>query len=204
MPVKTGKADRNALRRQIRLQRSAMTGIEQDACARHLARHASKDPLVFNSQHIAAYLAADGEMDPWPLLERLWALGKTLYLPILVPFSNQRLWFSAYTPGDRLVVNHFGILEPERSHYRRIRPVALDLVLTPLVAFDLMGHRLGMGGGYYDRSFGFLNTRRHWRKPRLLGLAYEFQRLNRLATESWDVPLAAVATEKTVYHCQAL
>jgi 5-formyltetrahydrofolate cyclo-ligase len=204
MPVNPGKADRSALRQQIRRQRRAMTGAEQDVCARRLAQHAGKDPLVFNSQHIAAYLAADGEMDPWPLMEHLWSLGKTLYLPILVTFSDQRLWFSAYNPGDRLIVNRFGILEPERSHYRRISPVALDLVLTPLVAFDPMGHRLGMGGGYYDRSFAFLNKRRHWRKPRLLGLAYEFQRQDRLAAATWDVPLDAVATEKSVYHCQAL
>jgi 5-formyltetrahydrofolate cyclo-ligase len=202
MSVSTAKADRGELRRQIRLQRRAMTGAEQESCAQRLARHAGKDPLVFNSQHIAAYLAADGEMDPWPLMERLWSLGKTLYLPILVPFSEQRLWFSAYTPGERLIANRFGILEPERSHYRRISPVALDLVLTPLVAFDPAGHRLGMGGGYYDRSFAFLKTRRHWRKPRLLGLAYEFQRLHRIDAAAWDVPLDAVATEDTVYHCQ--
>jgi 5-formyltetrahydrofolate cyclo-ligase len=142
-------------------------------------------------------------MDPWPLMERLWSLGKTLYLPILVPFSDRRLWFSAYKRGDPLIVNRFGILEPERHHYRRIRPAALDLVLTPLVAFDPMGHRLGMGGGYYDRSFAFLNTRRHWRKPRLLGLAYEFQRHPLLEAEAWDVPLDAVATEACVYHCPA-
>jgi len=203
MPVKTGKAERNALRQQIRLQRRAMTATEQAACAHRLARHAGKDPLVFNSRHIAAYLAADGEMDPWPLMERLWSLGKTLYLPILIPFSDQRLWFSAYKPGDPLIVNRFGILEPERHHYRRIRPAALDLVLTPLVAFDPMGHRLGMGGGYYDRSFAFLNTRRHWRKPRLLGLAYEFQRHSLLEAEAWDVPLDAVATEACVYHSPA-
>ena len=204
MPVNPGTEDRSALRQQIRRQRRAMTGSEQDNCARRLAQHAAKDPLVFNSQHIAAYLAADGELDPWPLMERLWSLGKTIYLPILVTFSDQRLWFSAYSPGDRLSVNRFGILEPERSHYRRISPVALDLVLTPLVAFDLLGNRLGMGGGYYDRSFAFLNKRRYWHKPRLLGLAYEFQRQACLASEAWDIPLDAVATEKSVYHCQTL
>jgi 5-formyltetrahydrofolate cyclo-ligase len=140
-------------------------------------------------------------MDPRPLMDHLWSMGKTLYLPVLVNFSDRRLWFSAYTPGDTLVCNRYGIPEPLRVHAGRIRTAALDLVLMPLVAFDGMGHRLGMGGGYYDHSFAFLNRRLHWRKPRLMGLAYEFQRLSLIEPEHWDVPLDAVATEQQVYHC---
>jgi 5-formyltetrahydrofolate cyclo-ligase len=154
------------------------------------------------SRHIAAYLPADGEIDTNPLIASLCSLGKILYLPILVTFSDRKLWFSAYAPGDRLVFNRFGILEPQRAHYRRIKPVSLDLVLTPLVAFDDRGHRLGMGGGYYDHSFAFLNTRRSWKKPHLMGLAYEFQRLPHIDAQPWDVPLDAVATDKRVYHCR--
>ena len=156
--------------------------------------------MVVNSQHIAVYLPSDGEIDPRPLMQYLWSTGKTLYLPVLVSFSAQRLWFSPYSPGDRLVLNRHGIPEPERVHRRRIKPVSLDLVLTPLVGFDDTGHRLGMGGGYYDRAFGFLNKRTHWKKPRLMGLAFELQRCRTLASAPWDVDLDAVATEKTVYH----
>jgi 5-formyltetrahydrofolate cyclo-ligase len=140
-------------------------------------------------------------MDPRPLMDYLCSMGKTLYLPVLVNFSERKLWFSAYTPGDPLVRNRFGIPEPKRVHDRRIRTVALDLVLLPLVAFDTMGHRLGMGGGYYDHSFEFINLRVHWRKPRLVGLAYEFQRVPLIEPEPWDIPLDAIATEQGVYHC---
>ena len=140
-------------------------------------------------------------MDPRPLMDYLLSMGKTLFLPVLVNFSQRKLWFSSYTPGEPLVCNRFGIPEPERVNTRRICTAALDLVLLPLVAFDARGHRLGMGGGYYDHSFAFINRRRHWRKPRLMGLAYEFQRLSLIEPEPWDVPLDAVATDQRVYHC---
>ena len=152
------------------------------------------------SRHIAIYLPADGEIDTNPLIASLCSLGKALYLPILITFSERKLWFSSYKPGDRLVINRFGILEPERTHFRRIKPVSLDLVLAPLVAFDDRGHRLGMGGGYYDHSFAFLHTRRCWKKPRLMGLAYEFQRLPHIDAQPWDVPLDAVGTDRRIYH----
>jgi 5-formyltetrahydrofolate cyclo-ligase len=201
MPTRPATADRNTLRTQLRLKRKQLPHNEQLAFAKQLTQHLGKERLLLNSRHIAVYLPADGEIDTWPLIEFLWSLGKITYLPVLVPFSQQRLWFSVYARDDSLVYNRFGILEPERVHYGRIRTAALDLVLTPLVAFDTSGHRLGMGGGYYDRSFLFLKQRRYLCKPRLLGLAYEFQCTPRITPEPWDVPLVAVATEERVYHC---
>ena len=194
------KENRQSLRQSIRRQRRQLSETLRSSSALQLAANAGRDRLVLNSQHIAVYLPSDGEIDPQPLMQYLWSLGKSLYLPVLVSFSAQRLWFSPYSPGDRLVLNRYGIPEPERVHHRRIKPVSLDLVLTPLVGFDDRGHRLGMGGGYYDRAFGFLNKRTSWIKPRLMGLAYELQRCRALAAAPWDVDLDAVATEQRVYH----
>lgn len=190
--------DHRALRQAIRARRRSIPPSEARHCAWQLAQVVRHDRLVRNSRRIAAYIAADGELDPQPLIESLWSLGKTVYLPVLVPFTRNRLWFARYAPGARLVNNRFGIAEPARSEL--IRPAALDLVLTPLVAFDLAGHRVGMGGGFYDRSFAFLLARRHWRKPRLLGIAYAFQQQPELAPASWDVPLDAIATEAGVHN----
>jgi len=155
---------------------------------------------VLQSQRVAAYLATDGEIDPYPLMQSLWESGKTIYLPVLAPFSNRKLWFAEFKPTDVLAFNRFGIPEPVRR--RLIKPCALDLVLTPLVAFDSNGHRVGMGGGYYDRSFAFLRRRRYWRKPRLLGLAYELQKQTSIKANDWDIPLNAVATEARIYQTQ--
>ena len=160
-----------------------------------LNRHLFAQPLFRNSRRIAVYLPSDGEVETAAIIERAWAMGKEVYLPVLVPFLHNRLWFAHYLPDTRLVHNRFGIAEPRAAHRRRIPTHALDLVLAPLVGFDTSGNRLGMGGGFYDRSFSFLTRRRHWRKPQLVGLAYEFQRVPQLPAQTWDVPLSAVATD---------
>ena len=194
--------NRERLRTEMRIRRRRLAQPERDACAARLARVTAREPVIRSSRRIALYLPVNGEMDPQPLMDTLWSMGKTIYLPVLANFPARSMWFYAYTPGDPLVCNRFGIPEPERVHDRRIRAAALDLVLLPLVAFDALGHRLGMGGGYYDRCFAFLNRRFHWRKPRLMGLAYEFQRLTLIEPEPWDVSLDAIATEQGVYHCR--
>ena len=189
--------DHRTLRNAIRRQRRALPAEQAAACARLLAARASHHPLLHNRQHIAAYIANDGEIDPQPLVQSLWSQGKTLYLPVLMPFVHGKLWFARYHPGDALIPNRFGIPEPRRLHL--IAPRNLDLILTPLVAFDDAGHRIGMGGGYYDRSFAFLRTRRYWRKPVLLGLAYELQHQHSIATGSHDIPLDGIVTEQACY-----
>ena len=186
------------LRQTIRQQRRALTHREAATCAEQLAQQTCKHPLVLHSHRIAAYLAADGEIDPAPLLQALWAANKKIYLPVLVPFSPKKLWFARFNPDDILAFNRFGIPEPVRRQL--IKPSALDLVLTPLVAFDTAGHRIGMGGGFYDRTFAFLQRRHYWHKPNLLGLAYEFQKQTAIKPNDWDVPLDAIATETRIYE----
>ncbi len=161
-----------------------------------LCRQLFSQPLLRNSRRIAIYLPADNEIDTSAIIERAWALNKQIYLPVLAPCGPNRLWFARYESATPLVQNRFGIAEPGSVHRRRIFSHTLDLVLTPLVGFDAQGNRLGMGGGFYDRSFSFLLRRRHWRKPRLVGLAYDFQQLPQLPAQQWDVPLSAVVTDK--------
>ena len=147
-----------------------------------------------DASHIAVYIAMDGEIDPEQLVAHARAAGKTLYLPVLENGNDGRLEFAPWQPHTPLFPNRFKIPEP-RVRAEMLCPAGdLDLVLAPLVAFDSDGHRLGMGGGYYDRSFAFLKT--GVRKPLLIGLAYEFQRVSSLPAEAWDVPLAGVATER--------
>lgn len=134
-------------------------------------------------------------MDLSPLISRLWSMGKRTYLPGL---HGQELWFLPYTRYTPLCRNRFGIPEPDAPPRSRCLRQALDLVLMPLVAFDESGNRLGMGGGYYDRTFAYLLNRRRWRRPMLLGVAYEFQCVESLPTRHWDVPLDGVVTDKRV------
>ncbi len=160
-----------------------------------MTRLAISSPAFRNSGRIGVYLPNDGEMDPRPLLRRAWSMGKRCYLPVLDPLGSNRLWFVPYRAGDALRINRYGIPEPTHPARARVRAGALDLILAPLVAFDRHGHRLGMGGGYYDRSLAFLRHRRHWRRPRLYGLAFEFQRVKRLRAAAWDVALDGCFSE---------
>lgn len=191
------------LRQKMRAQRARLSPAQQAHAALQVAHRIAHSTLFQRSQHIACYLPQRGELDPTPLMQRVWAMRKTCYLPILSPLPGGRLWFVPYRQGDPLTPNRFGILEPCLSTAHCAPPWALDLVLTPLVAFDAQGNRLGMGGGFYDKTFSFLRQNlyrhQHWCKPRLVGLAYDFQCVATLQHSSWDVPLQAIATELRLY-----
>lgn len=196
MPPDQGK---RALRARMRAARNALSSQERILSAERCARLLCNQPQFRNAQRIAVYLSADGELDTQVLIGRAWKMGKQIYLPVLLPQGENRLWFARYEPDTPLRPNRFDILEPTRPARTRIAPLALDLVVTPLVAFDTHGHRLGMGGGFYDRSFAYLLRHRSWLRPRLIGLAYDFQKQSTLPSETWDVPLHAVATDRQLY-----
>jgi len=184
---------RAALRRQLRQRRRALGAAAQQQGALAVARQLTRDSLFRRSRVIAFYLPNDGELSLLPLLERSWRMHKRCYLPVIMP--DQHLRFAPFEPGDALAANVFGIPEPMRPRFQLIDAKQLDLVLMPLVGFDGAGNRLGMGGGFYDRTLGFLRHRRHWRKPRLLGIAHEFQHVPALPAQPWDVPLDGIVTE---------
>lgn len=194
---------RPQLRRMLRNARRALTPSEQREAAQGVYRQLAQHPLFRRAKHISLYLPTDGEIDPRLLLRAAQRRGKATYLPVLSAWPRTKMVFQRVRPGEKLLPNRFRILEP-RTNVRRQRKVwALDLVLLPLVGFDDVGGRLGMGGGFYDRSLAFLARRQHWRKPTLLGLAHECQKVERLVQASWDVPLAGTVTDKKWYIAQA-
>ena len=77
---------------------------------------------------------------------------------------------------------------------------SLDLILVPLVAFDANGQRVGMGGGFYDRTLGKARINSTWKRPYLIGIAHELQRVPAIAVQPWDVQMDAVVTEAGVYR----
>ncbi len=188
---------RRALRAQMRARRRAVDKPGRVRMAQALARHLGACLRVRRARRIACYLCNDGEMDLGPTMDLLRAGGATVLLPAL---HAGGLWFLPYDRQTPLAPNRFGIPEPEVAAHTRCRARDLDLVLMPLVAFDARGNRLGMGGGFYDRTFAYLQNRKAWIKPLLMGVAYEFQRLESLTPRAWDVPLQGVATEKRMHR----
>lgn len=187
------------LRHRLQSARSALGPSEQRRHARALARLLGRQAIFLRARRVGLYRSTHGEIDPLPLMRLPQARRKLRFLPALRPYPRGRLWFLSHRPGDPLIDNRFGIPEP-RLRNRRVRlPWALDLLLIPLVGFDARCNRLGMGGGYYDRTLAYLRRRRRWHRPRLVGIAHECQRVAALTPNPWDIPLDLVATETQLY-----
>jgi 5-formyltetrahydrofolate cyclo-ligase len=183
---------RDALRRELRERRRRLPPASRIAAAEALAARLAALPFAPASGHVAGYWAMDGEiaLHVWQL-----RLSPTVRycLPVLV--DDGLLRFAPWRPGEDLVANRYGIPEPAAAE--SLPAEAMDLIVTPLVGFDGSGHRLGMGGGWYDRTLAFRRDRAA--PPWLVGAGFSVQRCDALPTEAWDVPLDAVCTETDTF-----
>lgn len=182
--------DRGALRREMRERRRALPAPARIAAADALATQLLALPFAASARTVAGYWAMDGEiaLHAWQLrLPR--EVGYCL--PVLHPDDTLR--FAPWKPGAPLTTNRYGIPEPDVPPARLLRPEQLDLVVAPLVAFDRQGHRLGMGGGWYDRSFAARLDAPA--PPYLVGAGFSAQRVDAIVPARWDVRLDAVCTE---------
>jgi 5-formyltetrahydrofolate cyclo-ligase len=189
--------DKYTLRRQLKAARNAFTPTARRLAARASLRLALRHRLLLRAKRIAFYLPQGGEFDAHPLLNQALWMQRECYLPV-IPRRGRVMRFARVGRNTRMTTNRYGIAEPIDPHPLRARQ--LDLLLMPLVGFDHAGYRLGMGGGYYDATLAYMQHRRHWRKPRLVGLAYECQRVEILPHDPWDMPLDAVLTERQLYR----
>ncbi len=185
------------IRSRKRELRNQLTPLEQSKHAAALCNQVCRQAAFLRGNRIACYLANDGEIDPKHIVETAWKLRKQVFLPVLSPFQS-KLYFAPYSASMDMQPNRFGIHEPACRPREWVCAWQLDLMLVPLVAFDDNGNRLGMGGGFYDRSLAYRRSRLHSPKPKLIGLAHELQREHELATNSWDIPLDMIATERRV------
>lgn len=183
---------RQQLRSHIRSLRRSLSAEQQHQASLDLVEQLLPRPEVQQAQHIALYLSNDGELDTTPLIHALWQQGKSLYLPLLHPVMPGYLVFQLYSRATLLKPNQFGIGEPELNCSLLCPVSQLDLIFTPLVAFDSEGQRLGMGGGFYDRTLSQLHVEAT--KPRLIGLAHDCQQVESVPVEAWDIPLPAICT----------
>jgi 5-formyltetrahydrofolate cyclo-ligase len=181
--------DRQDIRKIIRLKRSQLSHHARLQASLEITHYISNTLWFRRSKRIAFYQAVRGELDPAHLMHCAWKMHKTCYLPICHPLHQSRLLFAPYFPDDLLQPNRYGILEPSIKKNTLCKPFALDLVFMPLLAFDANGNRLGSGKGYYDRTFGYLRRFKHSFKPLLVGLAYNFQEVEHLLAQPWDIPL---------------
>ena len=164
-----------------------------------VCEHLASSWQIMRAARIACYFPAGNEVDLFPFIEFAWRANKEVYLPVLGLRHTGQLWFVPFRPDDKLYLNRFGIQEPvhDRRH-RRTSLRNLDIMLLPLVAFDERGNRIGMGGGFYDRTLANLQHSDGWQRPKRIGVAYQLQQTRKIPSEEWDIPLHAVATEQGI------
>lgn len=190
MNATAAPASRQQLRQRMRQQRRALSPLARRQAAWRLAQRLSQQPAIQQATRVGLYIGHDGELDPWRF-SSLWRGKKRLYLPVLYQDRSARLHFVA--AGNYWRHNRFGIPEP-RFQGKHCCPLwRLDVLLLPLTAFDSQGGRLGMGGGFYDRTLAQLPS---WgQRPVCFGIGYRFQQQDTLPLARWDQPLDGVITD---------
>ena len=183
---------RAELRTKMRQQRNALSQADQTLAAEQLLQQVIQSKILNRVTRFACYLANDGEINPSALIKYAWQHNIATYLPVLHPFAKGHLAFFDYSEQTQMQLNKYKIAEP-KLHCPSICPTEeLELVFLPLVAFDKYANRMGMGGGFYDRTFANNTT------TKLIGLAHNCQQVEKLPVESWDVPLHAIITPNQV------
>lgn len=192
----TLSTQRQQIRQTIRQARRQLTPEQQKIAAEQAKLNTLQHPKIAQAKNIALFLSFDGEINTQPLIDALWKQNKQVYLPVLHPFSAHHLLFLHYRPDTQLVKNRFNIAEPPLDVRDVLPPEQLDVMLIPLVAFDNQGQRLGMGGGFYDRTLA------NWQQSGFypIGLAHDCQQVEQLPIAPWDIPLPEIITPKKIWR----
>lgn len=191
-------AQRRELRQRLADRRRALSPTERIAAAQGLRRSLEQLPEYLTDVRVAGYWASHGELPLNLVIPPLAARGQQFHLPVIA--GHRQLRFAPWRAGEPVQPNRYGIPEPVTPTVL-LEPFQLDLVLVPLLGFDRRGNRLGHGGGYYDRSFAFLNEQVRPTEPLLVGIAYDFQELQSVDAATWDVALDFVATDRELIDC---
>lgn len=182
-----------AVRAQLKQQRRSLDPELIASASDEISRQFWQRVATRRALNIGVYMCTAGEVDCGSIIATAWQRKKRVFAPVL---RGRRLVFAPMQPSTKLATNRFGILEPVYQDSSLLSLRQLDIVITPLLAFDRQLNRIGMGAGYYDRSFAFSRNQGTWQHPLLVGVAYSFQRIAAIRPNSWDVPLHVVITEK--------
>lgn len=187
-------------RQRLLAQRRALTPDQVQQAAARVAAQVWRLPVLARSHRLALYLPVSGELDCTPIISAAWRRRREVFLPVV---SGTALRFAPFAPDSELASNRFGIAEPVCSNDEWRTAREMDVIFAPLLAFDADGYRIGMGGGYYDRTLAFLALRANFRRPHFIGLAYAFQQISTVPHMKHDVRLEAVVTDAGCFSCRS-
>ena len=192
---------RQQLRKAYRAKRQALSEEKQQIASKQLLDLCQAKALLDEHDRVAFYLANDGELNPSELILYAWQEKKLVYLPVLHPFNKNTLVFVEYTPKSEMRPNRFDIMEPVLECHLICPVEELDVIFTPLVAFDKHGNRMGMGGGFYDRTLAPITKLPPLHQPQIIGLAHDCQECPAIPIANWDIPLQNILTPTRLLDC---
>lgn len=184
-------SDQSLIRQTGRDARASLDELTREVASSVIAEKIVSSTWFRRTQYLACYLPSADEVSTWEVISRAWRMKKRVFAPVCE--INLRMQFREVSPDTDLRLNRYGIFEPVNGETVTAR--MLDAVVTPVVAFDRYNHRVGMGGGYFDRTFSFLRHRNAWLHPKLVGVAFACQQVAEITPNPWDIPLFAVVTE---------
>ncbi len=192
---------RKQLRNELKQRRNTHSKAQCQELSLQICEHIRRSKPFTHRQRLALYYSIGNEVSLEHLFHYAWTLNKTLFLPVLSHFPKGHLWWIKFLEHTPLYLNRYQIPEPVHpARARRTKLRSLDVIFMPLVGFDDKGNRLGMGGGYYDRSLSrCFRPSTAWHRPVRVGVAYSWQQVTSIPVETWDIPLDAIVTEQGVH-----
>jgi 5-formyltetrahydrofolate cyclo-ligase len=181
----------DSLRRNALRARRNMSDEQRAAASEIICKRVIASREFYASAFVGCYLPMQDEVDTREIIEAGWRANKRIFIPVLR--SKGEMFFCEVLPDTELERNSFGVWEPTRGFL--IAPQKLDVVITPTVSFDKNNNRIGMGGGYFDRCFSFLRYRKHWIHPKLIGVAFQCQAVEKITPNPWDIRLYRVISD---------
>ena len=181
----------STLRAAGRIARANLTDRDRYIASEKIAEKVIRSSWFQRALFVACYLSTPDEVATWTIIQRAWHMKKRIFAPVLE--KNDVMQFCELTTDTDVRTNQYGLAEPVNGEI--IAPRVLDIVITPVVAFDDAGHRVGMGGGYFDRTFSFLQGRKHLFHPKLIGVAFDCQKVEEIVPNPWDIRLYDTISE---------
>lgn len=181
--------NKRQIRTEILERRNMLTAEEREKAEVTILKSLSTLSEFENANTIASFVSFRNEIEMQTINQSILSSGKKLVLP-LIDMTLKTMHFHQVDNLESLVKNSYGILEPNPEEHPQVPFEDIELVLTPGVAFDLFGYRLGYGGGFYDRFFTSLK-----KAIPSIGIAFECQVVSKLPTDAYDQKIQKLLTE---------
>ena len=169
-----------------------MSPEERARASEEICNRVISSGIFFSSHSIGCYLPTIDEVDTRSIIERGWRANKRIFVPVLR--KGRQMSFREISPDTPLQMNAYGVWEPLTGEV--MSPGRLDIAIAPTVAYDDDNNRIGMGGGYFDRCFSYLRHRKNWLRPKLIGVAFQCQKVEKISPNAWDIRLYRVFSDE--------